>query len=454
MEINESIFRSYDIRGIYPNDINEQLAERIGKAFGSYIGKGKSVLVGRDVRLSSPSLSESLIKGLLSADMHIVYAGVIPSPLLYFAISHYKLDGGITVSASHNPPEWNGFKVCRENAHVIGLGSGLEIIREMVKKNRFKSGNQGKFEDKSSVITSTYLDFLGKSIGALKGLRIGIDPGNGAYSAIASSLFMKKGAQVYSINDAPDGSFPSRSPEPTEASIKELVRLVKGNSLDLGVAFDGDGDRVLFVTDSCKVVGGDIMLALLVKECLKEGEKVAYEVSCSSAVEDMINEKRGIPVLTKVGHSYMKESMKKEGCRFGGEISGHMYFKETYGGDDGLFAALKVSEMLSKSGKKLSKLLDALPHYENMSFEFRIDDNAKQQVMDRITERLKGSSAQVSTFEGIKVRTPLGWYLLRVSNTTPMIRCRVEAKTTADAEKLLETAKEELEAALPATSRD
>ena len=235
LKLNENIFRSYDIRGIYGKDIDEHLAEQIGMAFGELIGSGKKVLVGRDVRVSSPSLSKSLIKGVMSQGLDIVYAGVIPTPLLYFAISHYKLDGGITVSASHNPAEWNGFKVCRKDAYVVGLGTGLEIMREGIKRNAFINGKTGSMTDMSQKITREYLDVLAEKIGSLSDLKVGIDPGNGAYSGLATEIFRRKGAHVHAINDVPDGRFPSRSPEPNPTTIKELVGLVKskGHSMHI-----------------------------------------------------------------------------------------------------------------------------------------------------------------------------------------------------------------------------
>ncbi len=445
--IKNSVFRSYDIRGIYPSEINEEFAKRIGKAFGSYMGKGKKVLVGRDLRISGTSLTEKLVNGVRSTGTNVVYAGMIPTPLLYFAISHYKLDGGISVTASHNPPEWNGFKVCKNDALVIGLGSGLEELREMVKKNSFTKQKGGSMEDRSKQIMADYLDHLEKKVESLDGLSIGIDPGGGAYSEIGSRLLRKKGAEVYPINDTPDGTFSLRSPEPNRESIAPLIEMVKSKGLDIGVAFDGDGDRVIFVTENGKMIAGDIILALLVKEYLKPGEKVVYEISCSSAVEDEIAARKGVPVLTKVGHSHLKENMKLKNCRFGGEISGHIYFQETYGAEDGLFAALKVAELVKRSGKKFSQLVDSLPHYENMYEEFDADDRTKQKVMDAITQSLMLSGQKVDTFEGTKVRTDKGWYLLRVSNTTPKIKCRVEAKSKAEAAKLLETARKEFEAA-------
>ncbi len=452
VKVNDNIFRSYDIRGIYPKDIDEDLAERIGKAFGVFIGAGKTVLVGRDVRVSSPRLAENLINGVLSEGLDIVYAGLIPTPLLYFAVSHYKLDGGITVSASHNPPEWNGFKVCRKDAYVVGLGTGLEEIREMVKRDEFRSMGKGKMVDRSEEIRKEYLNFLSAKIGSLNGLRIGIDPGNGAYSEVATSTLRKKGAVVCAINDVPDGRFPHRSPEPNPSTIKELITIVKSEKLDLGVAFDGDGDRVLFVTDTGEVIGGDTVLALLVKEYLKKGEKVVYEPTCSSAVEDEIKATGGVPVLSKVGHSHFKESMKTGKARFGGEISGHMYFQEAYGADDGLFGAMKVADMLVKSKKKFSELIKQLPKYVKSYEEIDADDRRKFRIIEEVGKRFAGKGYRIIDIDGVKVVTEDGWFIVRASNTTPKIKMAAEAKTKKRLQQLLEMSKAELEAAMSAVA--
>ncbi len=448
LKLNENIFRSYDIRGIYGKDIDEHLAEQIGMAFGELIGPGKKVLVGRDVRVSSPSLSKSLIKGVMSRGLDIVYAGVIPTPLLYFAISHYKLDGGITVSASHNPPEWNGFKVCRKDAYVVGLGTGLEIMRERIKKDAFAYVKEGRMEDMSSQITKEYLDSLSGKIEPLSGLKVGIDPGNGAYSGLATEIFKRKGAEVHAINDVPDGRFPSRSPEPNPTTIKELVNLVKSKGLDIGIAFDGDGDRVLFVTEAGEIIGGDVALALLVKEYLKSGEKVAYEPSCSSAVEDEIKEMHGVPLLTKVGHSNFKENMKRQKARFGGEISGHMYFEETYGADDGLFGALKMAELLQRRKKKLSELVGQLPKYVKFYAEYDADDQKKFGAVDRIKADFSGMGYKIIDIDGVKAVTGDGWLLVRASNTGPKIKISVEARTKKRLEELKALVAKEMAAAI------
>ncbi|MDE1861115.1 MAG: phosphomannomutase/phosphoglucomutase [Candidatus Micrarchaeota archaeon] len=442
-EINPGIFRAYDIRGIYPKDIDEEFANLVGKAFGTYIGAGKKVLLGRDVRKSSPSLAESAAKGILEMGVDVVDAGVIPTPLLYFAISRYSLDGGITVSASHNPPEWNGFKMCKKDAYVIGSDSGQAELKRMIENGRFsKAKIPGEMVDKSKEILAEYLHDISEGIAVRKGLKIGVDPGNGAYSGIASGLLKKKGAEVYAISDRPDGSFPSRSPEPKATTITELIKLVTTKGLDFGVAFDGDGDRALFVTENGAVIPGDILLALFVREYVKKGDKVVYEVSCSSAVEDEIKAKGGVPRLIRVGHSYFKNTMKSEQCRFGGEISGHMYFKEVYGSDDGLYAALKVADMLSKSGRSFSEMVAKLPKYSKTYMEFDADDAVKFRIIDRLKDTLK-NTGRIIDVDGVKVITDRGWFVLRASNTTPKVKCSAEGRTEEDMRYMLSTAERE-----------
>ena len=448
-QINSSIFRAYDIRGIYPKDIDEKVAGRIGRAFAEYIGAGKSVLEGRDVRESSPALSDSIVKAVLESGVDVVYAGVVPTPLLGFAVSRYGMDGGIMVSASHNPPEWNGFKMYKKEGYVIGGSSGMEEIRRLAEGNSFAVGRHaGRMNDRSAEIRNAYMEFLLSRVGSLEGLKVGIDPGNGAYSGMASQLFARKGAEVHAINDVADGRFPSRSPEPSPSTITQLVELVSSDSLDIGVAFDGDGDRVLFVTGSGDVLGGDMVLALLIRQYVNAGEKVAYEVSCSKAVEDVLEERHGVPVLTKIGHSFFKDAMKKGGCTLGGEISGHMYFNEIYGNDDGLFAALKVAGMVAESGKSLSDLAARIPRYVKTSMEFKVDDKRKFGVMERIRSSVSSKGYKTIDIDGIKAITENGWFVIRASNTGPMVKMTAEARDSVRLGELAAMAKEEFESAL------
>ncbi|MEM3258001.1 MAG: phosphomannomutase/phosphoglucomutase [Thermoproteota archaeon] len=444
--IKDNIFRAYDIRGIYPSEINEDVSELIGKGFGTFIGgAGKRIAVGRDVRLSSESLSNSLINGLTSVGIDVLDLGVVPTPVVYFAINHWNLDGGVVVSASHNPPEWNGFKLCREKARLVGSGLGLEEIKKLIQNENFKlSKDKGKVANKREDILREYETFILDKITLKKSFKVGIDPGNGSCSCIAKEILEKFGLSVKAINDTPDGRFPSRSPEPTEESVLALKELIISENLNFGVAFDGDCDRALFIDDKGDILRGDIVLALFVKHFLEQGDRVVYEVSCSTIVEDEIKSKGGVPVLTRVGHSFILDKMISEKAKFGGEISSHLYFGDIYGLDDALFAVLKVAELLSLKEKSLSQLVDELPKYETYRENFEIPDVYKFKVIENIQEKFQREGYNIVTIDGVKVVENEGWFILRASNTLPQIKLTVEARNKESLQKLAKLATKNL----------
>ncbi|MBO3763318.1 MAG: phosphomannomutase/phosphoglucomutase [Thermoproteota archaeon] len=444
--IKDNIFRAYDIRGIYPSEINEDVSELIGKGFGTFIGgAGKRIAVGRDVRLSSESLSNSLINGLTSVGIDVLDLGVVPTPVVYFAINHWNLDGGVVVSASHNPPEWNGFKLCREKARLVGSGLGLEEIKKLIQNENFKlSKDKGKVANKREDILREYETFILDKITLKKSFKVGVDPGNGSCSCIAKEILEKFGLSVKAINDTPDGRFPSRSPEPTEESVLALKELIISENLNFGVAFDGDCDRALFIDDKGDILRGDIVLALFVKHFLEQGDRVVYEVSCSTIVEDEIKSKGGVPVLTRVGHSFILDKMISEKAKFGGEISSHLYFGDIYGLDDALFAVLKVAELLSLKEKSLSQLVDELPKYETYRENFEIPDVYKFKVIENIQEKFQREGYNIVTIDGVKVVENEGWFILRASNTLPQIKLTVEARNKESLQKLAKLATKNL----------
>jgi len=442
MEIKDNIFRAYDIRGVYPSEINEEFSKLVGKGFGSFIGSGKKIVVGRDVRLSSESLSASLVEGLRSVGADVVDIGVVPTPVVYFAINSYNLDGGVVVTASHNPPEWNGFLLCREKAKVVASGFGLEEVKKIILNKKFTSSKKGKLINKREEVLKNYENFLLNKVKFEKSIRIGIDPGNGCGSGIVKRILEKSGLSVVAINDAADGRFPSRSPEPNEETISALKELVKKEKLDFGVAFDGDCDRAFFVDDKGNPLRGDVILALFVRYFLNEGEKVVYEVSCSSAVEDEIKSKKGIPILSRVGHAFIIDKMINEKAKFGGEISSHLYFGEMYGMDDAIFATLKVVELLLLTGQPLSELINKLPKYETYKENFEVADEHKFKLIEKLQEELKNQGYNVLTIDGAKVITEGGWFILRASNTQPQVRLTVEAKSKSSLQQLTKFATE------------
>ena len=431
-----SIFRAYDIRGVSPDDIDEFVAFRVGLAFGTAIGRGSRVVVGRDVRLSSPRLARELIKGILKTGVDVIDIGVVPTPVLYYTVFNWKADGGIAVSASHNPPEWNGFKIVGKGGAVFAKGMGLDNIQKLYENGKFAVASEGKREDASGKAIEDYKKGISERVSIAKKLRIGIDPGNGAYAELAADMLKALGAEVSSINDIRDGRFPSRSPEPKASNIGDLRSLVLKNHLDMGVAFDGDGDRALFVDDRGEVLEGDIIIALLAMMTLKKGEKVVYEVSCSKSIEDVVKERGGIPVLSRVGHSYIFQKMASEGAKMGGEISGHLYFSEMGNFDDGFYAAAKLIGALSSSGKSLSALLSGIPRYSRDIVEIESSDRAKFEIIERVKERYSKSAAKVIDIDGVKVIGNGGWFLVRASNTSPKIKVVVEAENMERLEAL------------------
>jgi len=446
--MKDEIFRAYDIRGVYGRDIVEDDAKLIGLAFATYLGgRGKTIAVGWDVRKSSSVLANALIEGIVSTGMSVLNLGLVPTPLVYFAVAHRRLDGGVIVTASHNPPEWNGFKLCRENARLCGMGSGLEQVKKIIYEGSWKTSSRGLVENIGEEVLKEYEEYLLEKFGGgLSGVKILVDPGNGSCSRIGSSLLHRLGLIVDSINDCPDGSFPSRSPEPTEESLTALRRMVAEKEYDFGVGYDGDCDRALFVSDDGNVIRGDVMLSLFVKHFLKNrpGEKIVYEVSCSKLVEEVCKENSIIPIMSRVGHTFILEKMLSEKAVFGGETSSHLYFGEIYGLDDAIFATLQGAKLLTITGRKLSQLVKELPRYESFKKNYEVADEIKFKVIDDLTTFFKKAGHRIITLDGVRVELEEGWFILRASNTLPQVRLAAEAKNKQALEKIVSYAEKSL----------
>lgn len=447
MTIPEHIFRAYDIRGIYGRDITEAVAEEIGKAFGTYIdGAGKNLVVGRDVRLSGETLERALTTGLLSTGCHVEDIGVVPTPVFYFAVAHYAKDGGVMVTASHNPAEWNGFKITREKGFICAEGMGMEEIKDMVFTRRFKVAARGKMEKYEGTLVD-YANFVLGKIEVEKGLKVAMDLGNGACSLIAPKLFKDAGAEVVAINAEPDGTFPAHEPEPTEETLKELKEVVIKEGVDFGVGYDGDGDRALFVDDRGRIIPGDMTLIVLAEYYLKKqwGAKVVYEISCSSSVEELVKAHGGKPLVSRVGHAYIMDKMIQEGAVLGGEVSSHLYFADIYGFDDALYAGLKLAEILSKTDKKLSEMVDSIPRYPSIPVRtYDCPDEKKFKVVEKLTEEFKDMGYEMITIDGVKAVEPDGWFLIRASNTLPQVKMKAEAKTQEKLSQLTDLAERKI----------
>jgi phosphomannomutase/phosphoglucomutase len=447
MKIPPHIFRAYDIRGIYGEDLTEETSKRIGQAFASCMdGAGKNFVVGRDVRLSGEVLEKALIEGMLSIGCNVQEIGMLPTPLFYFAIVHYGKDGGAMVTASHNPAEWNGFKLCREKGLLCAQGMGMEKIKEAAVTGELRAGARGKIEHYDGVVAD-YSKFALSKVEIARQLKVALDPGNGTCALLVPELFQDAGLEVVAINAEPDGSFPSRSPEPTEKSLGELKKVVLAKGADFGVGYDGDGDRALFVDNRGRVLSGDITLTILARYHLhkRRGAKILYDVACSSSVAEVIKAHGGKPILSRIGHAYIMDRMIKENIELGGEISSHIYFSEVYGFDDGLFATLKLAELLSKTDRKLDELVDSIPRYPATPVKvYDCPDERKFKVVEELTKEFKYMGYETVTLDGVKIIEPKGWVLIRASNTLPQIKMIAEAKTQEELRQLTDFAERKI----------
>jgi len=444
--ISESIFRAYDIRGIYGGDLTEAVAERIGKALASYIdGEGKTMLVGRDVRLSSKPLGDALVKGMLSGGFNIEDIGIVTTPLLYFASVHYGKNGGVMITASHNPPEWNGFKIWTEKG-FISMGMGMEALRNLTLKGRFKEASPGTLEKNPNAI-SDYEDYVAEKVRIRQKLKVAADAGNGCCSLLIPSLFQKTGMDIIAINAVPDGTFPAHPPEPTEETMTNLRKLVLAKEADFGVGFDGDGDRALFVDDKGRMVSSTSIFVVLIEHYLKKqsGATIVYEVSCSMNVEETIKAYRGRPVLSRVGHTYIHDKMIREKAVLGGETSGHFYFMDVYGFDDALYTSLRVAEVLSERGEMLSEIVDSLPKYPQIPAKnYECPDEKKFRIVEELCREFDDMGYETVTLDGVKIAEDEGWFLVRPSNTQPLIRLTVEARNEEALQRLVSLAERKI----------
>ncbi len=441
-----SIFRAYDIRGVFGQDLTEEVATRIGAAFATFLGENKEVLVGKDVRLSGEKLRKALVSGLVSG-CNVTDIGTVPTPLLYFAINLLRKDAGIMITASHNPPEWNGFKAFRRKGCIYG--KDMEKIKQIAKEvNLEKLGKKrGKLTSYKGIIKE-YMDFVMNKIEIERKLKVVADTTNGTCGLLVPSLFDQLNCEIITLNQNPDGAFPAHLPEPKEETLIELKKEVVNNNADLGVGYDGDGDRAVFVDEKGNVIPGDLTLLIFAKDVLQKskGAKIVYELSCSMAIEEFVKELGGTPIVERVGHTFIMDRMIEENALFGGEKSSHFYFSECYGVDDAIFASLRMAEILSKSDEKLSRMVYSLPKYPSIyEKNFECPDNLKFGVIEELRSRFKDHGLTTLDIDGVKVIDKDGWVLLRPSNTEPIIRVSAEARTEEKLKELYGFAKKELE---------
>lgn len=437
MKLNPYIFRQYDIRGIVGKDLDESFAGKLGQAFGTYaVEKGeREVVVGCDNRTSSPSLKQAVTEGLLSAGCDVVDIGTVITPIFYYARVHYDINPGIMVTASHNPAQFNGFKVAFGPDTIYG--NEIQNLRSMMERGDFSSG-RGTVFHKDPV--DDYINMICKKIHLSKRLRVGVDCGNGTASFFAEKLFNRLGADISPIYCTSDPAFPNHFPDPVKPeNLMDLREVVLKEKLDLGIGFDGDGDRIGMVDDKGNIIYGDMLMILYWREIMPKfpGTTAIVEVKCSQALVDEIKKLGGKPMFYKTGHSLIKAKMREIGAVFTGEMSGHMFFAdEYYGFDDALYAAARLLRILADSGSKLSELLADVPKYFATP-ELRIScpDEEKFDRVQAVRQFFEGKYPIID-IDGARVIFPDGWGLVRSSNTGPELIVRCEAKTEEGLEKI------------------
>ena len=441
------IFREYDIRGTVPGELNGNMARVLGLALGTYYGDRGAVriCVGRDCRLSSPELSEGLISGLTASGMSVIDVGTVPTPLLYFAIHHLEADGGVQITGSHNPPEFNGFKVCLGTATIYGRE--IQKIREIVSSERFRSGT-GRVEEAD--ITGSYLDYLDGNItpGEVK-RSVVVDAGNGTGGRIACEVYSRMGCRVHPLFCEPDGRFPHHHPDPTvPENLDAMIKEVAETSADLGIAFDGDADRIGVVDHRGRIIWGDQLMILFSRDLLTRhpGAGIIGEVKCSQVLYDDIRRHGGRPIMWKAGHSLIKSKMKEEGALLAGEMSGHIFFAERYFGfDDAIYAGARLLEVLSRTRGSLAEMLSDVPEMVNTP-EIRMDcpEDRKFRIVEELAAEFK-KEYDVIDVDGARVLFDGGWGLIRPSNTQPVLVLRFEAEDAARLEEIRRIFMEKLE---------
>lgn len=427
MNLN-GIFKAYDVRAIYPAPFNEALARTIGRAFATFV-EGSEVIVGHDMRLSSPALSTAFAEGVCDMGKNVWLAGLIPTDASYFAAGKYNMPVAM-FTASHNPAQWNGIKLTNAGAVPIGEESGLKEIQHLVEVGAFElAATRGVIREKNIVDDFVEHALEMVDVKKMKPLKIGADAGNGMGGFIAPKVFAHLPFVVSPLYFDLDGRMPNHEPNPIDPkNVQELIALVKKEKCDIGLAFDGDADRVFFIDELGNRVSSSLITAMVAKNVLQKhpGATIIYNVVCSKIVPETIEKYGGKAVMERVGHSYIKKTMKETGAVFAGEHSGHYYFLDNYRADSGMIAALIVLEMLSESGGTLSELLKEFETYHAIE-ETNSEVADKAAVLARLKE--KYADAEIKEWDGVTFTYPDFWFNVRPSNTEPMLRLNLEAST-------------------------
>ena len=450
--LKPTIFREYDIRGVADTELLSADVVDLGRGLGTLLQRksGRSITLGRDCRLSSPRLRDALLEGLVDSGCEVTDIGVVPTPLLYFSAVHLEADGGVMITGSHNPSEFNGFKT------VCGAGTlhgeSIQEVRRIIEKRDFLHGH-GSHDDMD--VIPAYLDQVAPQFEFSRRVKVVLDGGNGTAGPVVHRLFERLNCEVTELFFPMDGHFPNHHPDPTvPANLKHLQDAVRAQKAELGIAFDGDSDRMGAVDENGEVIYGDMLLLIFGREILtrKPGATFIGEVKCSQLLYDELKRLGGNPVMYKTGHSPIKAKMKEEHAELAGEMSGHMFFADRYFGyDDAIYAACRLIEIVARSGKPLSAQFAGLPKLVSTP-EIRVDcpDEVKFQVVQHVAASFK-KTHKVIDIDGVRVLFEHGWGLLRASNTQPVLVMRFEAESQEwlkQYQREVETVLEEAKAAV------
>jgi len=438
VDINPKIFREYDIRGIVDKDLSLEFVEYLGQGIGTFFrehGK-RRVALGRDARLSSPAYSEAITRGLLSTGCSVVDIGLVPTPLLYFAVYYKKNEAAVMITGSHNPPEYNGFKMMVGEETLYG--ETIQQVYRILKEGKVitdKEGTRSSYD-----IIPEYESYVLKDVQLRRKLKVVLDAGNGTAGFVAVPIFRKLGCDVTELYCEPDGKFPNHHPDPTlPEAMEDLIKKVRGTGADFGVGYDGDGDRIGVVDDQGKLLWGDQLMIIFSRDVLpaNPGATVISEVKASKLLYEEIKRLGGRPIMWKTGHSLIKQKIKEEKALLAGEMSGHIFFADRFFGfDDAIYSSARLAEIVSRSEKKLSEMLADLPKtYYTPEIRVYATDEVKFKIVDEVKKEL-AKKYPVNDIDGIRVSYPNGWALVRASNTQAALVLRYEADTPEDLEAI------------------
>ena len=427
--VNKYIFREYDIRGKVLDDFPTEVVIQLGKGFGSFVKRNgfQEIALSGDIRLTTPQLMDEFKRGVLSTGVDVINLGILPTPANYYSMFKLEVGGAVQITGSHNPPEFNGFKMSLDREAVYG--NDIQIIRKYIDNNDFDTGegNEIKYD-----IKSDYKSMIIEKISIERPMKVVMDCANAAGAINAPEIFKNFNIELTELYCEPDGTFPNHHPDPTvKENLKDLIDLMKLGNHDIGIAFDGDADRVGVVDETGDIIWADQLMGLFLPEVIKKDDEILFDVKCSQALEDMIIKYGGKPIMWKTGHSLIKQKMNELGCKLGGEMSGHIFFADDYYGyDDAIYVAARIVQTLSRSDKKLSELKAKLPKYFSTP-EMRMACESDEEKFRIADEAIKYFTKNYDciTVDGVRIKFGDGWGLVRSSNTQPVIVCRFEANS-------------------------